>query len=209
MTGPAGISVWRRPFGLPVVLSLALHGLAVAALGTFSLTTKVTPVQNTALKVDLVAVRSLPVVARKPAVKRTSAAKVRPVAVKRASPRRVAKASLRLRPVATRAVLHPGMPSHAIPTEPVAAVSEAPPAFIDLPRVLTPAASPAAAFAHAATFVVPEGMEPLDNGTSLSVSTGAAPVSRPVAVASSGATCLLYTSPSPRDGLLSRMPSSA
>jgi protein TonB len=190
MTGPAGISVWRRPFGLPVMLSLALHGLAVAALGTFSLTTKVAPVQNTALKVDLVAVRSLPVVAHKPAVRRTSAAKAHPVAVKRASPRHVAKAFPRVRPVATQAAV----PSHVMPPEPVAEVSEAPPAFLDLPRVLAPAAPPAAAFARAATFVVPEGMEPPDNGTSLSVSTGAASVSRPVAVASSGATRLLRDS---------------
>ncbi len=33
MTTPAEISVLRRPFGLPVTLSLALHGLAAAALG--------------------------------------------------------------------------------------------------------------------------------------------------------------------------------
>ena len=36
------------------------------------------------------------------------------------------------------------------------------------------------------------------------------PVSSPYALGDDGAsTCLLYTSPSPRDGLLSRMPSSA
>ena len=32
---------------------------------------------------------------------------------------------------------------------------------------------------------------------------------RPISVMGSGMGCLLYTSPSPRDGLLSRMPSSA
>jgi protein TonB len=199
MTGPAGMSVWRRPFGLPVALSLALHGLAVAALGTFPLSTKVTPVQNAGIKVDLVDVRSVPKARSKklppkPVVKRASAAKVRPVAVKRTSPRSAAAASLHVQPVATPVALPAVVPSYVAPAEPVAAVSEAPPAFMDLPRVLAPAASPAAAFAQEATFVVPEAMESLDNGASLSVSTGFLSASRPVSVSSSGATRLLRDS---------------
>jgi len=169
MTGPAGMSVLRRPFGLPVALSLALHGLAVAALGTFPLSTMVTPAQNDGIKVDLVDVRSVPKVRfkklpPKPAVKRASAAKARPVAMKRALPRSAA------------------------------AVSEAPPAFMDLPRVLAPATSPATTFAQVAMFIVPEAMESLDNGASLSVSTGSSSVSRPVSVSSSGAIRLLRDS---------------
>lgn len=188
MTGPAGMSVWRRPFGLPVALSLALHGLAVAALGTFPLSMQVTPAQNDGIKVDLVTVQAAPVVRAKPvrskpALKRTSVAKARPVAMKRASPRSVAVAASRVQPVARPVALPAVASSHV-----------APPAFMDLPRVLAPAASPAAAFAQEATFVVPEAVESLDNGASLSVSTGFLSASRPVSVSSSGATRLLRDS---------------
>ena len=41
------------------------------------------------------------------------------------------------------------------------------------------------------------------------VASGVDSASRPAALCNIVATCLLYTSPSPRDGLLSRMPSSA
>lgn len=199
MTGPSGMSVWRRPFGLPVALSLALHGLAVAALGTFPLSTKVTPVQSAGIKVDLVDVRSAPKarskkLSPKAVVKRASAAKARPVAVKRASPRAVAAAAPRVRPVA---------PSHV--ATPAAAVSEAPPSFMDRPRVLAPAASPTAAVAQTATFVVPEGVEFLDNGASLSVSTGFSSVSRPVAGSSSGASRLLRDSTSEAGSMRSKV----
>ena len=191
MTGLAGMSVWRRPFGLPVALSLALHGLAVAALGTFPLSTTVTPAQNDEIKVDLVTVRLAPVVRVKPArsqhaLRRTPVAKARPVSMKRTSPRSAAAASSHDQPVAMSVALPPA--------EPVAAVSEAPPAFMDLPRVLAPAASPTAAVAQTATFIIPEGMEFMDNGASLSVSTGFLSASRPSSVSSSGATRLLRDS---------------
>ncbi|MDO8547947.1 MAG: energy transducer TonB [Nitrospirales bacterium] len=199
MTGPAGMSVWRRPFGLPVALSLALHGLAVAALGTFPLSTTVTPAQKDEIKVDLVTVQPAPVVRAKPvrskhALKRTSVAKARPVAMKRTSPRSAAAASSPVQPVATPVALPAVTSPHVAPAEPVAAISEAPPAFMDLPRVLAPAASPTAAVAQTATFVIPEGMEFMDSGASLSVSTGLLSASRSVSVFSSGATRLLRDS---------------
>jgi len=199
MTGPAGMSVWRRPFGLPVALSLALHGLAVAALGTFPLSTTVTPVQNAGITVDLVTVKPAPVVRAKPvrskhALKRTSVAKARPVAMKRTSPRSAAAASSRVQPIATPVALPAVTSPHVAPVEPVAVISEAPPAFMDLPRVLAPAASPTAAVAQTATFVIPEGMEFMDNGALLSVSMGLSSVSRPAAISSSGAARLLRDS---------------
>lgn len=200
----------RRPFSLPVALSLALHGLAVAALGTFPLSTTVTPAQNAGIKVDLVDVRSAPKarskkLSPKSVVKGASAAKVRPVAVKRASPRAVAAAAPRARPVAMPVALPAVAPSHLAPATPVAAVSEAPPAFMDLPRAPAPAASPAAVFAQAATFAVSEGMESLDNGVALSVSTGALSVSRPVSLFSSGATRLLRDSTSEAGSVQSKV----
>lgn len=199
MTGPAGMSVWRRPFGLPVALSLALHGLAVAALGTFPLSMKAMPVQNAGIKVDLVDIRSVPKarskkLSPKPVVKRASVAKARPVAMKRTSPRSAAAASSHVQSVATPVALPAVVPSYVAPVEPVAVVSEAPPAFMDLPRMLAPAASPTAAVAQTATFVIPEGMESMDNGASLSVSTGFLSASRPVSVSSSGAIRLLRDS---------------
>lgn len=86
MTGPAGTSVLRRSFGLPIALSLALHGLAVAALGIFPFSTKVTPVQNEGIEVDLVAVQPAPLVRSqpvlsKPIVKRTPAPAASPASV--------------------------------------------------------------------------------------------------------------------------------
>ncbi len=194
MTGPAGTSVLHRPFGLPVVLSLALHGLAVAALGTFSLVTKIPPPQNDGIKVDLVAVRPSPVVrskpaVSKPAVKKVAAPKAHRIAMKRATPRLTAAVSSHAGPVAGPLSLP------AAPTVPAMAVSEAPPSFMDLPRVPAPAASPADVFAQAATFAVPEGMELMGNEAPLSVSTGFSSVSRPDVVSSSGATRLLRDSP--------------
>ena len=53
----------------------------------------------------------------------------------------------------------------------------------------------------------------LNTSTGVGTLIGASGVPGPSSLVSSGAgvfyTCLLYTSPSPRDGLLSRMPSSA
>lgn len=210
MTGPAGMSVWRRPFGLPVVLSLALHGMAVAALGTFQLSTQVTPTQNAGITVDLVTVRPVPVVRAKPvrskhALKRTSVAKARPVAMKRVSPRSAAAASSHVQPVTTPVALPAVASPHVAPAEPVAAISEAPPAFMDLPRALAPAASPTAAVAQTAMFVMPEGMEFMDNGASLSVSTGFSSISRPVAVSSSGVARLLRDSASEAGSMRSKV----
>lgn len=184
MTGPSGMSVWRRPFGLPVALSLALHGLAVAALGTFPLSTKVVPAQNDGIKVNLVTVRPAPVVRSKaarskPAVKRVSAAKARPAAVKPASSRSAAAVSSHAGPVAMPVAL------------PVAAVSEEPPSFMDLPRTLAPAPAPASVSAEAATFVVPEGMEPM---VALTANAGEVSFSRPLPGVSSGQARLLRDS---------------
>jgi protein TonB len=236
MTGPAGMSALRRPFGLPVALSLVLHGLAVAALGTFPLSTTVMPVQQTGIKVDLVDVQPAPKTRTKKlppksVAKRVSAAKARPAAMKRASPRSAAAASPQVRPVAMPAALPagaspvaapaapaatpaalpavvqasvaaaPDLPAPAAPSEPVAAVSEAPPAFMDLQRAPAPAASPGAVFAQAATFAVPEAMESLDNGAALSVSTGILAAGRPISGSLSGATRLLRDS-TPEAGVL-------
>lgn len=200
MTGPTGTSVLRRPFGLPVVLSLALHGLAVAALGAFPLSIKTPHAQNDGIKVDLVVAQPAPIVRpkpvlSKPVVKKAAAPKAHRAALKRTSPPLAAVASSRARLAVTPVALPAAAPpSPVIPAEPAAAVSEAPPAFMDLPRMPAPAASPAAALAHAATFAMPEGMELMDNGASLSVSTGSLSVSRPVSVSSSGATRLLRDS---------------
>lgn len=193
MTGSAGKSVLRRSFGLPVVLSLALHGLAVAAFGTFPLPTKVAPAPHDGIKVDLVTVGLAPVVRPHPApsksaVKRAAAPKARQSAVKRASPRLIAAASSRVRPVATPVAL-PAVATS--PVAPVAVVSEAPPSFMDLPRTLAPAAAPAAVFAEAATFVVPEGGEPV---MALTTSAGEVSFSRPLPGVSSGQARLLRDS---------------
>ncbi len=197
MTGPAGTSMLRRPFGLPVALSLALHGLAVAALGTFPLSTKVTPaVPNQGIKVDLVDAKHAPVarlkrVRSKSGVKQASAPHARQTAMKRASPRSVAAVSSRVRPVARPVALPAGSPFPVAPTEPVAAVSEAPPSFMDLPRTLAPATAPAAVFAETATFIVPEGMEPM---VALTASAGEVSFSRPLPGVSSGQARLLRDS---------------
>ncbi len=53
------LSAWmaalRHEFGLPVVLSVGLHGLVGIALGAFTLSTQVAPAQPEELRVDLVA----------------------------------------------------------------------------------------------------------------------------------------------------------
>lgn len=188
----------RRPFGLPVVLSLALHGLAVAALGTFPLATKVPPAQNDGIKVDLVAVQPAPVVrpkpaVSKPAVKKAAAPKARRIAMRRASPRLTAAASSHAAPVAATPVALPAaVPSPLVPVEPVAAVSEEqPPSFMDIPRMPAPAASPADVFAQAVTFAVPEAMEPL---VMLAAGTGEGAFNRPLPGVSSGQVRLLRDS---------------
>lgn len=146
MTGPAGTSVLRQSFGLPVALSLALHGLAVAALGTFPFSTKVTPAQNDGIKVDLLTVQPAPLV--------------------------------RSQPVLSKPIVK---------------------------RAPAPAASPASVFAPAATFAVPEAMESLDDGVSLSVSTGYSSVSRPVTASSSGGTRLLRDSTAEAESVRSKV----
>lgn len=196
MTGQAGTSVLRRPFGLPVVLSLALHGLAVAALGTFPLATKIPLAQNDGVKVDLVAVQPAPVVRPKPAVsksavKKAAAPKARRIAMRRASPHLAAAVSSHTVPLATPVALPAALLPSLAPVEPAAAVSEAPPSFMDLPRVPAPAASPASVFAEAATFAVPEAMETL---VMLAAGTGEGAFDRPLPGVSSGQVRLLRDS---------------
>lgn len=197
MTGPAGTSMLRRPFGIPVVLSLALHGLAVAALGTFPLVAKTPPAQNDGVRVDLVAVPPVPVarprpVVSKPAVKKSAAPKARRIAMRRAAPRLAAAVSSHAAPVATPVALPAAVPPSPAPGEPAEAVSEAPPSFMDLPRVPAPAASPADVFAQETTFAVPEAMEPL---VMLAAGTGEGAFSRPLPGISSGQVRLLRDSP--------------
>ena len=91
MTGPTGTSVLRRPFGLPVVLSLALHGLAVAALGTFPLLIKTPHAQNDGIKVDLVVAQPAPIVRPKPVLSK-------PVVKKAAAPKGAAAFSYKFPP---------------------------------------------------------------------------------------------------------------
>ncbi len=159
MTRPAEASALRRQFSLPVVLSVALHGLAVAALGTFQLSPPVMPVQNQRTTVDLVTLPPEPVVAPvaepvvspmpdppKPVIKKVSVRKVPHKAEKRVSPRSAAPTLTRVRSVTT--------PSAPLP------VTVASPLFKDLPRVPAPASPPAMAFDGAAIFSVPESMEP-------------------------------------------------
>ena len=193
----------RRPFGLPVALSLALHGLAVAALGTFPFSPTVTPAQNDGIKVDLVTVKPAPVVRHKavlskPVVKQAAAPKARQAVVKRESPRSAAVHSSRVRLVATPVVLSAVSLSPMVPTEPVAAVSEAPPSFMDLPRVPAPAASPASVFAQAATFALPEAAESM---MAFTASAGEVSFSRPLPGGSSGQARLLRDS-TPETGSL-------
>ena len=197
MTGSAVTAVLRRPFSLPVMLSLALHGLAVAALGTFPLSTKVPPPPNDGIKVDLVVAQPAPVVRlkpvlSKPVVQKAAAPKARRVAVKRASPSRLTRvATSHARPAVMPVALPPVAPPPVVPVEQVAAFAEVPPSFMDLPRTLAPAAVPASVFAQAETFVVPEGMEPM---VALTASAGEASFSRPLPGISSGQARLLRDS---------------
>src|SRR5260370_7824528 len=58
------LSAWmaalRHEFGLPVALSVGLHGLVGIALGAFTLSTQVAPAQPEELRVDLVALVPAP-----------------------------------------------------------------------------------------------------------------------------------------------------
>ena len=65
MRPSAWMAALHREFGLPVALSVALHGLMGIALGAFTLSTQVAPTQREELKVDLVALEPEPR-ARKP-----------------------------------------------------------------------------------------------------------------------------------------------
>src|SRR6266849_9962873 len=194
MTRPAETSTLRRQFSLPVVLSVALHGLAVAALGTFQLSPPVLPVQNQRTTVDLVTLPPEPVVVPvaepvvspmpkppKPAIKKVSVQKVHHKAVKRVLPRPVAPTRTRV-PSVTTPVAPPTVA--VVARKSVSATSASQPGFKDLPRVPAPASPPAMAFAGAAIFSVPESMEPpvLLN------------VSRPLPGASAGGTKLLRDS---------------
>ena len=61
MRSSAWTAALHCEFGLPVALSVALHGLVVGiALGAFTLSTQVAPVQSEGLKVDLVALEPEP-----------------------------------------------------------------------------------------------------------------------------------------------------
>jgi periplasmic protein TonB len=190
VTRPAETSALRRRFSLPVVLSVALHGLAVAALGTFQLSPPVMPVQNQRSMVDLVTLPPEPVVAPvaepvvnpvpeqpKPAIKKVSIRKAPHKAGKRVSPRSAVPTLTRVRSVTP--------PSAPLP------VTVASPLFKDLPRVPAPASPPAMAFDGAAIFPVPESMEP---PVLLNASVGTAYVSRPLPTASASGAKLLRDS---------------
>ena len=201
MTRPAETSALRRQFSLPVVLSVALHGLAVVALGTFQLSPPVLPAQNQRTTVDLVTLPPEPVVAPvvepvvspmpkppKPAIKKVSVQKVHHKAVKRVLPRPAAPVLTHV-PSVTTPVAPPTVA--AVARESVSATSASQPGFKDLPRVPAPASPPAMAFAGAAIFSVPESIEP---PVLLNVSVGAVHVSRPLPGASAGGTKLLRDS---------------
>ena len=201
MTGSAVTAVLRRPFSLPVMLSLALHGLAVAALGTFPLSTKVPPPPNDGIKVDLVVAQPAPVVRlkpvlSKPVVQKAAAPKARRVAVKRASPPRLTKvATSHARPAVMPVALPPVAPPPVVPVEQVAAFAEVPPSFMDLPRVPAPAAAPASVFAHATAFLVPEAMDAAETMAAFAVGGGEGfSFSRPLPGVSSGHARLLRDS---------------
>ncbi len=69
MRPSAWTAVLCREFGLPVVLSVGLHGLVGIALGSFALSTHIAPAQLEELNVDLVTLEpelSTPPPARKP-----------------------------------------------------------------------------------------------------------------------------------------------
>jgi protein TonB len=66
------LSAWtaalHHEFGLPVALSVGLHGLVGIALGAFTLSTQVAPAQPEELRVDLVALEPAPVAPPAPKV---------------------------------------------------------------------------------------------------------------------------------------------
>ena len=190
----------RRPFSLPVILSLALHGLAVAALGTFPLATKVPPPPNDGIKVDLVVAQPAPVVRpkpvlSKPAVKKAAAPKARRVAMKRVSPRLAKRSPSYVQPAVMPVALPPVEPSPVVPVEQVAALAEVPPSFMDLPRAPAPAASPASVFAQATAFLVPEATDAAETMVAFAVGGGEGfSFSRPLPGVSSGHARLLRDS---------------
>jgi periplasmic protein TonB len=198
VTRPAETSALPRQFSLPVLLSVALHGLAVVVLGTFQLSPPAMSLQNQRTMVDLVTLPPEPVVEPvaepvvspipeppKPAIKKVSVRKVPPKTVKRVSPRSAAPTLTRARPVTTAAA----PPTAAtVTTGPVVVESSPQPVFKDLPRVPAPASPPAMAFNGAAIFSVPESMEP---PVLLNASVGSVYVRRPLPAASAGGTKLL------------------
>lgn len=220
MTRPDGMSVWRRQFSLPVALSMALHGLAGAALVAFPLSSPVTPMPNPGMTVALVTLPPAPVAEPiaepvvepaappqldppKPIVKKASVRKIHHKvhhrAVKRVSPRSVAPTLTRARSVATP-VASPTVAVVSI--KPLAAGSEPQPGFKDLPRVPAPASSPAMAFGGAAIFSVPE---PMDPPVSLNASIGTVHLSRPLPGASAGRPKLLRDSTAEAGSVRSRV----
>jgi protein TonB len=143
------LSAWtaalHREFGLPVALSVGLHGLVGITLGAFTPSTQVAPAQLEELQVDLVAL-----VPESPA----AVAALAPTAPKKS----------------------------------VEQAAEPAPSFRDVPRVIVPAAPPAAAFPETVAFSAPEPEEP---PLSLNESMGTEPLSRPLPIATSGSAHLL------------------
>lgn len=151
--------------GLPVALSLALHGLAVVALGVFSPATTVAPIQSAAITVDLatlpqaVTVHPAPAPfepAVKPTVTQAAAPKARSAVVKRASSRARARVAARVRPVATPVASAMVSPSHMALSEPVTEASEESLTAMALQSALASVTSSDVVFARAGTFVLSE-----------------------------------------------------
>ena len=167
----------RQEFGLPAVLSVALHGLVGLALGAFTLSTPVMPTQPEELKVDLVSLEPAPP-ARQTAPSRTA----QPVHVRTFAPRNPTQPAP-ARSVASSAALAP-----AVPNQPVEQAADPAPSSRDLPLVLAPAMPPASAFPETVAFSAPEPAEP---PLSLSESMEAVALSRPLPITTSGSARLL------------------
>jgi protein TonB len=167
----------RQEFGLPAVLSVALHGLVGLALSAFTLSTQVMPTQPEELRVDLVSLEPA-----SPARQTAPARKAQPVHVRTFAPRDPTQAAP-AQPIASSAALAP-----VAPNQPVEQGAEPPPSFRDLPLVLAPAAPPAVAFPETVAFSAPQPEEP---PPSVSESTEAMSLSRPLPITTSGSARLL------------------
>lgn len=144
--------------GLPVVLSLALHGLAVAAFGLFSSMTQVAPVPMASITVDLLDApkASRPKSAGMPTVRPAPVSKTRPANVKRVSSRAGAAPFARARQASTPVALTASEPSHMALSEPVTAASEESLTAMVLQSALASVTSSDVVFARAGTFIAPE-----------------------------------------------------